>query len=125
MYGKLKYGYGNRLVVNVDPELTRFYRSLIPKYIYFNIPKYYPHITVVRGKYEAPLITEAWGKRDGEIVYFEYSPNIKFGDPYIWLTVRSEHIGKIRQELGLKEYAWKFKNYHLTIANMKEQEKEK
>lgn len=121
--GRLKYGQGNRLVVNVDPELTRFYRSLIPKHISFNIPKYYPHITVVRGKWEAPLLTNKWMKRENEIVYFEYSPNIQFGGLYIWLPIRSEAIGKLRQELGLNEYFWKFKEYHLTIANVKEQEK--
>lgn len=119
--GRLKYGQDNRLVINVDPDLTRFYRSLIPKHITFKIPKYFPHITVVRGKWEAPVWTEKWMKRENEIVYFEYSPETQFGGMYIWLPVRSEKIGELRQELGLQKNFWKFQEYHLTIANIKEQ----
>jgi len=35
--GILKYGYDYRLVIDVCPELARFYRSFIPKHIRYHI----------------------------------------------------------------------------------------
>jgi 2'-5' RNA ligase len=117
--GKLKYGKGNRVVADVSPELTRLYRSFIPKHIKINIPRYYPHITVVRGKHETPANLKAWGKHDWKKIKFEYSPDIQFGRTYIWLKVRSKEIEEIRNELGLSGCFDRFKGYHITIANMK------
>lgn len=119
--GKLRYGRGNRLVADVHPELTRFYRSFIPKHIKYNIPRYYPHVTIVRGKYETPPDMSVWGKYHGKMVRFEYSPEIQIGRTYIWLPVRSEEIKEIRHGLGLDDCFDKFKGYHITIANRKEQ----
>jgi len=118
-YGFLKYGEGNRLVVDVNPELTRLYRSFLPKHIKFNIPRYYPHITVVRGKYETPPNKEFWFKYRGKKINFEYSPEIQIGKTYIWIPVRSEEIKNVRLELGLDYCFDKFKGYHITIANTK------
>jgi len=117
--GTLKYGSGNRLVVDISPEMARFYRSFIPKCVKFNPPKYYPHIIVVRGKYETPPNKHLWGKYQGQKVKFEYSPYIMIDRVYIWLSVRSEEIKAVRRELGLNDCFDRFKGYHITIANRK------
>lgn len=117
--GKLSYEKGNRLVAYVNDDLTHFYRSLIPKYIYFNTPKYYPHITIVRGKYEVPLNKKVWNKYNGEKIEFRYSPNIQIDNLYIWIPVESKDIKNIRRELGLPDYPHIFKTYHITIGNKK------
>jgi len=117
--GRLQYGNGYRLACNVDPELTRLYRSFIPKHIAWNIPRYYPHATVVRGKYETPPKKEYWNKYAGEIVEFEYDPYINIDNTYIWLNAFSKRFEEIRLELGLDNCFNRFKWFHITIANTK------
>src|SRR4051812_11826880 len=66
--GILRYsqdGDTYRLVVEVDPELSRYYRSMIPKCVETNKPRWAPHITVVRPEKEVPLDLTAWGKYEG------------------------------------------------------------
>ena len=75
--GKLHYdyskSYGYRLVVEICPGISMFYRSLIPKWYQLSGGlRATPHITVVRqGK---PKNLAAWGKYEGEIIEYEYSP---------------------------------------------------
>jgi len=37
-----------KLIVEVDPGIAVFYRTLIPKSVSIQSPKYTPHITVIR-----------------------------------------------------------------------------
>ena len=87
-----------RLVVLVDEELHRFYRSLIPPQYVCRRPKYPPHITVVRR--ETPL-TDSWGLSHGMEVSFEYDSFIHRGHSYWWLNCYSEELNRLRVELGL------------------------
>ncbi len=110
----------------VDQQISDYYRSLIPKYIYVQPQKYKAHITIVRsGKERAPNII-FWGKYEGLIINFKYDSAIKSDSLYFWLNVFSDDIGDIREELGLE----KFRNdlafggtqrtsYHITIGNKK------
>jgi hypothetical protein len=117
--GKLRYGKNWRLVLDIDPQLTAYYRSFIPKHIRWNVPKHYPHITVVRGQYETPKNKNKWLFRKGQKIHFKYDPYIKFGELYIWLDAFSEELEDIRCELGLDKKRDRFKCFHITIANMK------
>jgi len=117
--GILKYYEGNKLVVEIDEELARYYRYWIPKYISFNKPMHLPHVTVVRGAYETPTDKSKWGSREGEEIEFEYENDIKIGRVYIWLPVQSKKLEEIRKELGLDRCFDKFKGFHITIANTK------
>ena len=121
--GILRYGF-THLVVDVDSEFVRYYRSLLPKYIEVQPPMYGAHISVVR-KEIAPKM-EVWKKHEGEKIEFNYSPIVYFGKPYFWLNVYSIRLEEIREELGLpnvsiystppEEYK---KTFHITIANSK------
>ena len=98
--GVLRYRIesGFRLVVDIDPGITDFYRALVPKTVRLNRQKFAPHITVLR---EATLPLPAWGTYEGGAVVFDYLPEIRVGEVYFWLEVYSERLGDIREELGL------------------------
>lgn len=126
--GPLRYSFdertGYKLVVEVDPELSRYYRSLIPKYHAVNPQRYSPHISVVRR--EIPLNLEPWGKHEGEIVEFQYDSYIHRGTTYWWLNVFCVRLENVRLELGLpvsSEFTRPpdtfIKVFHTTLANSK------
>jgi len=123
--GKLIYSeLPIRLVVEIDPEIAAFYRSLIPPHIHFSIPMYPPHISVIRR--EVPLNIELWNKYQGLDVSFEYDPYIFIGNLYIWLKVYSTELENIREELGLPRHRSGITRppneqpcFHTTIANFK------
>lgn len=115
---------GPRLVLEVDPGIVAFYRSLIPKYIIINPQKYTPHISVVRHEYSINM--EYWGKYENEQIEFEYSNYVHNGTVYWWLNAFSARLEEIRVELGLYIHD-KFtqppegylKTFHITLGNTK------
>jgi hypothetical protein len=100
----VKDGY-HRLVVLVDPELHRLFRSLVPRYYVCRPQKYPPHITVVRG--EQPR-TDEWGKYQGSLVEFTYDPWLFHDGVYWWFNCWSDFLVEVRLGLGLPS------SYHLT-----------
>lgn len=126
--GTLRYSFndGYKLIVEVDQGISDYYRSLIPKYIVANPPRYPAHITVVRSYKETPTNLEPWGKYEGEKVEFFYDPEIKSGRVFHWLNAFCKRLEDIRLELGLpvvSEYTLPpegfVKCFHITVANQK------
>lgn len=115
--GVIRYGPGIRAVLVADQGISDFYRSLIPKSTPNSQQKHHAHISVVR--HESPTNMSAWGKYEGELVWFEYSNVIANDEAYFWLPARCGRIQAIRQELGLAAYPWHRDQYHITIANVK------
>lgn len=123
--GKLHYEGHNKLILIVDPEIVRYYRSLIPKWCVAYPQLYPPHISVVRK--EHPPNTPVWGRHEGELIKFKYSNNIYQGTVYWWLNAFSLRLEEIRMELGLSvssEYTRPpegfIKCFHISLANKKE-----
>ena len=126
--GTLEYsikGDYYRLVVLVDPELHRFFRSTIPKYYICKPQRYAPHITVVRG--ETPC-TDAWDRHAGALVNFEYDPYLHHDGMYWWFNCYSDLLTSVRLELGLAA-SHKLTSppdgtecFHSTIGNSKKEE---
>ena len=86
--GKFHYSdTGWKLIVEVDPEIARYYRSLIPKWLPAYPTRYAPHITVVRQEKETPVNIQFWKKYDGQPVDFLYDPNVQQGKVYYWLNI--------------------------------------
>jgi hypothetical protein len=112
-----------RAVVEIDPEIANYYRSLIPKHITFKKPLHPAHISVVRKA--IPENMEFWGKYEGEIITFEYDPYICFSEKYCWLRCYSTRLEDIREELGLPRHSPVTRPpdetpcFHTTIANFK------
>jgi hypothetical protein len=126
--GILNYSGINRLVLQIDQELADFYRSMIPKYLPTNRPRWAAHVTVVREHKEEVVKREAWGKYEGHQVPFFYSPIIECDNTYYWLNVFCVRLEEIRIELGLSAVSRYTlppsgfrKVFHTTIANSKEQ----
>ena len=108
---------GPKLVLNTDQGIADFYRSIVPKYINVNKPRYSAHISIVRK--EPKVDMKLWGTKEGQPVEFEYFNELDWDELYIWLPIRSEAIKEIRKELGLAEYPWWINGYHLTVGNFK------
>jgi hypothetical protein len=113
------------LVVEVDPGLAAFYRSLVPSSIPFRKPRWPPHITVVRALKEQPGNLGAWGRYEGQAVRFDYDPYIHIDQTYLWLNVWCDRLKVVREELGLPpESEWTRppsggrQCFHTTLGNM-------
>lgn len=99
-YGQLIYT-DTSLIVTFDNEITRYYRSLIPKHIHTNGMRYSPHITVVRTGKDIVINKDFWNRYTGEFVEFVYD-NILYNDNLrFWLNVYCQKLEDIRYELGL------------------------
>ena len=112
-----------RLVVDVDPAISDYYRALVPKSVRLNRQKYAPHITVLREAAIPRLL--AWGAYDGERIVFEYNPEIRTGEVYFWLEVYSKDLEDIRVGLGLDPFGPNARPpddkdcFHMTLGNLK------
>lgn len=120
--GKLRYGNSN-LVLDVDPEIVRYYRSFLSKRVFTHTQMYAAHISVVRK--ETPDMS-FWNKYEGEIIDFEYSGEIHNGTVYYWINAFSKRLEEIRIELGLLNQRLYFqppegylKTFHITLGNCK------
>jgi hypothetical protein len=118
--GKLQYSDNPyKLIVEVDSELTDYYRSLVPSIVSLNKPMYPPHISVVRK--ETPLNLFAWNKHKDRFIFFDYESEIYNDELYYWLNAYSEDLEKIRFELGLpiiNDGSTRHK-FHITLGNLK------
>jgi len=123
--GKIIYDDNDyKLYVDIDDDISKFYLSLIPKYIANpNHQKYNAHITVVRN--ELPINLKNWRKYENYNIDFFYSPNIQTNNIYFWLNVYSSFLINLRKELGLPETSELSrppsgeKCFHITIGNLK------
>lgn len=118
---------GFRLTVEVDQDLSNYYRALIPPYHRVNRPRWPAHITVVRPEKEIPPLLRHWEKYEGNRIDFMYDPYIFKDKGYYWLDVWCKPLEHIREELGLSiisRYtlppAGYSKCFHCTIGNYKE-----
>ncbi len=83
-----------KLIAQVDPDISHFYRSLIPQYLHVNRPMFEAHISVVRNA--DPPNMYAWNKYQGQNVSFEYDSYIYNDELYYWLNVYSQQLEDIR-----------------------------
>ncbi len=100
--GPLRYSVspeGFKLIVEVDPEITRLARALVPSHLYPQPTRYAAHITVVRK--ETPSRPEAWGAFEGREAVFSYTPEVAHDDAHFWLCCWSPFLLSVRYGLGL------------------------
>jgi hypothetical protein len=117
--GKLVY-FSDYAVVMLDPEISRYYISLMPKAWYPQPQKYRTHVTVVRKGKETIKKPVYWGLHQNETITIEYAPGILMDSKYFFLRAYSERLKYIRVQLGLPPT--RFGNdFHITVANKKHQ----
>lgn len=119
-YGKLDYT--NSLVVLIDDEIGKYYRSLIPKYLNVKGTRYPAHISVTR-KSPIPNLS-VWGKYQDKEILIDYDPFIYNDETYFWINAYCYFLEYVRLELGMKnlsKYNDKFnkRKFHITIGNIK------
>ena len=123
--GKLKKKPHWWCVVEVDTEITRYYRWWIQnKYHVKGLcqPSWDAHISVIRGEKPKPELMHLWKKYHGQVIEFEYEHNPRKtgerdhhidGDGHYWFVdIKCEQLTNIRKELMLP-YDW---SLHLTVG---------
>jgi len=112
-----------KLALEIDPQIAKYYRSLIPKYISLSVPMHAPHISVIRKA--IPPNMNLWGKYQGEQIEFTYDPEICFGTVYCLIKCYSTRLEDIREELGLSRHSSVTRPpdeqpcFHTTLGNFK------
>jgi hypothetical protein len=114
---------GFRITLKINPDLSDYYRSLLPKALQVTKPGWPSHITVVRPEKEIPPKIRYWGDYQGEEVEFIYSSDLEYGHGFYWFNAWSKRLEDIREELGLDNYS-RFplipfgykKTFHCTIG---------
>lgn len=111
-------------VLEVDKEITRYYRWWIKKELHIHSlvqPAWDAHISVIRGEEPRGEFKALWKKYHGQVVEFTYwheveqireKPNRNTTDIVWALKVRSPFLSGIREELN-RPTNW---NFHLTVA---------
>jgi hypothetical protein len=117
--GTLRY-YENWAVLEIPSDLCAYYRSMVPKSYFINMPKYPCHITVVRKEKEQIPDMTAWGEYEGEQVPFQYGNEVEISGEYYSLKAYSPRLEAIRQELGLPSIREGYSEFHITIGNAKD-----
>lgn len=122
--GRMKNRTAWWCVIEVDKEITRYYRWWICKqywgrdileYEWLCDPSWDAHISIVRGECpRTPELRSFWKRHHGEEVTFNYAHYpIQGWKQHIWqVDVWCPEISYIRYELGLPTYD----TYHLTVG---------
>ena len=123
-WGTLEAGPNNRLVLNVCPDLTKFYYSLLPKAWRVQRQYHPPHLTVCRTGVEIPAVGVE--NFDGLTASFLYSNVVDWDERYFWLNCWSQELEEVRSILGLTIASrltmpppGHMKTFHITIGNIK------
>ena len=120
--GGMKSNTTNWCVIELDREITRYYRWWLQKerHIILQQPAWDAHISVVRGERLTPEQMKTWKKQQGRIVDFVYehgdiqvSKDKDAPGHFFWIRVDCPAVDEIRTELGLVA-SWKY--HHITIG---------
>lgn len=120
--GGMKSNTTNWCVIELDREITRYYRWWLQKerHIILQQPAWDAHISVVRGERLTPEQMKMWKKQQGRIVDFVYehgdiqvSKDKDAPGYFFWIRVDCPAVDEIRTELGLVA-SWKY--HHITIG---------
>lgn len=109
--GKLKKKPDWWVVVNLDPEISRYFRYWVRKELNVDLhkPSWGTHVSVIRGEKPYPDQMHLWKKYDGLEVEIEYSGNVRFsGDTthdrpenYWFVDVKCPFLIDIRKEYNM------------------------
>ena len=109
-------------VVNVDREITRYYRWWIESQLHVKglcQPSWNAHISVIRGEKPSPQHMHLWKKYNNNVVEFEYEhnprcvPNRGGEGGYYWVvSAKCDMLLDIRREME-RPVSW---DLHLTVG---------
>jgi len=113
--------YRDYVVAYVNNDIARYYRQLLPKYLYVKPPAFPAHVTVIRQKIET-ISAEALDFLRGcdkMEVQIHSDTEIKRIGSYFYLDAWSRDISDLRVSCNLQKYRIGFDRYHITIGNTK------
>lgn len=106
-------------VIDVDKEITRYFRWWVRKEYWIDLckPAWDAHISIVRGEKPAEDKLHLWKKYHGQKIDFEYSLHVKQSSledkHFFWyVSVHCPVMDDIRTELNMRT-GW---THHLTIG---------
>jgi len=110
-------------VVEVDKEITRYFRWMVKKNLWIDLaqPSWDAHISIIRGERPPGNKIDLWKKYDGQKIDFKYSLNVRqSGDTTGWdrpshywfVEIDCPQLKQIREEFGFPS-DWK---QHITIG---------
>jgi len=105
------------LIVSVDKEIGKYYRSWIERALYLKTqrPAWETHITLLNDcDVVDPQYQQHWKKYHNQWVEFEYSVAVEQHWKFFVLPVRCQQFEEIRQELGIFNHH----PFHITIGRM-------
>jgi len=125
-YGYIKYdpyrgGMKKRTnwwaVVEVDREITRYFRWWVKKEFWIDLkqPSWDAHISIIRGETPPKHLQHLWKKYDGQRIEFRYKHHVRQSgrpDHYWFVEVDCPLLKQIRDEFGFPSN-WK---QHITIG---------
>ena len=92
-------------LVNLDPEISRYYRYWIRRELHINLhqPSWGTHVSIIRGEKPWPDQMHLWKKYNGLEVEIEYSHNVRQAHmkDYWFVDVKCPQLIDIRKELNL------------------------
>lgn len=119
IYDPKRYGLKKRTkwwcVINVDTEITRYYRWWIERKLHIKglcQPSWDAHISVIRGEEPEEDLKYLWKKYDSEIVEFQYKHYPYQSGSFWFVEVLCPKAIEIRKELQRPTH-WKL---HLTVG---------
>lgn len=106
-------------VVDVDREITRYYRWWIEKQLHVKRlfqPSWDAHISVIRGEKPTPELMHLWKKYDRQVVEFKYMhcPRETEDGEYWFIEVDCPLLVDIRKEFN-RPHDWKM---HITVGRI-------
>ncbi len=115
--GKAKVEYHmSWIIAKCDDALVEYYRWWFwkEKHIKLMRPKFGAHISIVRGEEEGIKEGNWEVNHDGELITFQYTPDILEVYNYVWLQVYGEDLNKVREKVGLSREP--LKPFHMTVG---------
>ncbi len=105
-------------VIDTDEELSAFYRWMWTKEHPSKPllkPSWEAHISIMRGQ---RILNDdiPWKYRNGQIITFKYSPEIKHDGEHIWIDTFCEEFFELRQHYNVPI---RFNTGHITIGKFR------
>ena len=121
--GKMKKKTAWWAVVEIDKEITRYFRWWVKRELHVDLfaPSWDAHVSIIRGEQPRKGDEHLWKKYDKQIIEFDYSLNVRqSGDTTGWdrpnhywfVEVTCPQMKQMRDEFGFKS-DWK---QHITIG---------
>jgi len=122
--GIIKVEHGQRMVVDLDEDFTKYYSYFIQQryWVKPSLPLHGSHITLTNKKFHKDVDWDRGLDYHGQILKFQYDPYLMEGGflkgfIMFYVKVYSDEIDQIKKDIGVIEPD-NFRGSHVTIASI-------